>query len=113
MRIAREDTRSLFSGAASNRPTLDYQEVVNFSFVEAAWEADFCGNDAPVKLLNPIASQMSVMRSALIGSLVANVRYNLNRKHGARARVRNRRASTSATRRQSMARSPWPATHQP
>ena len=60
----------------------DYQEVINFSFVEADWERDFCGNDAPVKLLNPISSQLSVMRSGLAGSLVANVRYNLNRKQG-------------------------------
>jgi phenylalanyl-tRNA synthetase beta chain len=58
----------------------DYQEVVNFSFVEAEWERDFCGNDAPVRLLNPISSQLSVMRSGLAGSLAANVRYNINRK---------------------------------
>lgn len=64
----------------------DYQEVINFSFVEADWERDFCGNDAPLKLLNPISSQLSVMRSGLAGSLVANVRYNLNRKQG-RVRV--------------------------
>jgi len=63
----------------------DYQEVINFSFVEEAWERDFCGNPAPVKLQNPISSQLSVMRSSLAGSLVANVRYNLNRKQ---ARVR-------------------------
>jgi len=60
----------------------DYQEVVNFSFVEVEWERDFCGNDAPVKLLNPISAQYAVMRSSLAGSLVANVRYNLNRKQG-------------------------------
>jgi phenylalanyl-tRNA synthetase beta chain len=60
----------------------DYQEVINFSFVEAGWERDFCGNGAPVKLQNPISSQFSVMRSSLAGSLVANVRYNLNRKQG-------------------------------
>ena len=64
----------------------DYQEVVNFSFVETEWERDFCGNDAPVKLLNPISTQHAVMRSSLAGSLVANVRYNLNRKQG-RVRV--------------------------
>jgi phenylalanyl-tRNA synthetase beta chain len=64
----------------------DYQEVVNFSFVEAEWERDFCGNDAPVKLLNPISVQHAVMRSSLAGSLIANVRYNLNRKQG-RVRV--------------------------
>ncbi|MFM7227073.1 MAG: phenylalanine--tRNA ligase subunit beta, partial [Betaproteobacteria bacterium] len=37
-------------------------------------------------LLNPIASQMSVMRSQLLSGLVANVRYNLNRK-ASRVRV--------------------------
>jgi phenylalanyl-tRNA synthetase beta chain len=56
----------------------DYQEVVNFSFVDAQWETDF-GTTTPIRLLNPIASQLAVMRSTLIGGLVANVRYNLNR----------------------------------
>jgi len=79
MRIAPEDRRSLFT-IRRQLADLDYQEVVNFSFVEQAWEADFAGNDNPIKLLNPIASQMSVMRSSMIGNLVANVRYNLNRK---------------------------------
>ena len=27
----------------------DYQEVVNYSFVEAEWERDYAGNDTPVK----------------------------------------------------------------
>jgi len=58
----------------------DYHEVINFSFVEAAWEADFAGNTAPIGLLNPIASHLAVMRSSLLGGLVANVRHNLNRK---------------------------------
>jgi phenylalanyl-tRNA synthetase beta chain len=58
----------------------EYQEVVNYSFVDASWEADFAGNADPLRLLNPIASQMAVMRSTLIGGLVANVAYNLNRK---------------------------------
>lgn len=57
-----------------------YQEVVNYSFVEPGWEADLAGNSQPVKLLNPIASQLAVMRSTLIGGLLENVRYNLNRK---------------------------------
>jgi phenylalanyl-tRNA synthetase beta chain len=58
----------------------DYQEVVNYSFVEAAWERDYAGNDTPVKLVNPIASHLSVMRSSLIAGLVANIRHNANRK---------------------------------
>jgi len=79
MRIAAENTRSLFA-VRRQLADADYQEVVNFSFVEEGWEADFAGNTDPIRLQNPIASQMSVMRSSLVGSLVANVRYNLNRK---------------------------------
>ena len=73
------DLRALLAAA-------DYQEVVNFSFVDEAWERDFAGNTGPIRLLNPIASQLAVMRTTLIGGLVANVRYNLNRKI-ARVRV--------------------------
>jgi phenylalanyl-tRNA synthetase beta chain len=58
----------------------DYQEVVNFSFVEPAWEADLCAGPEPVRLLNPIASPQSVMRTSLLGGLIANVRYNAARK---------------------------------
>ncbi|WP_141104363.1 phenylalanine--tRNA ligase subunit beta, partial [Noviherbaspirillum denitrificans] len=79
MRIAPENSRSLFA-VRRQLADEDYQEVVNFSFVEEAWEADFAGNANPIRLQNPIASQMSVMRTTLVGSLVANVRYNLNRK---------------------------------
>lgn len=57
-----------------------YQEAITFSFVEARWEADFAGNTNPIQLLNPIASQLSVMRSSLIGSLVEVLRTNLARK---------------------------------
>jgi phenylalanyl-tRNA synthetase beta chain len=79
MFIAPENTRSLFT-VRRQLTDLEYQEVVNYSFVDEASEADFAGNAAPIRLLNPIASQMSVMRSSLVGSLIANVRYNLNRK---------------------------------
>ncbi|MCX8087277.1 MAG: phenylalanine--tRNA ligase subunit beta [Rhodocyclaceae bacterium] len=56
-----------------------YHEVVNFSFVDASWEADFAGNLEPVRLANPIASQLGVMRSSLIGSLVGALAVNLKR----------------------------------
>jgi phenylalanyl-tRNA synthetase beta chain len=85
MLIEPENTRSLFA-VRHLLADLGYQEVVNMSFVESQWEADFAGNSDPIRLRNPIASQMSVMRSNLIGSLIANVRYNLNRKAG-RVRV--------------------------
>jgi len=85
MLIEPEHIRSLFA-IRHQLADLGYQEVVNMSFVEAQWEQDFAGNGAPIRLQNPIASQLSVMRSNLVGSLVANVRYNVNRKAG-RVRV--------------------------
>ena len=59
---------------------LDYQEVVNFSFVETDWESNYMGNQHPIKLLNPIASQLAVMRSGLIGGLIANICHNAKHK---------------------------------
>ena len=58
----------------------EFREVINFSFVEARWESDFSREGPVLQLLNPIASQMSVMRSTLVGGLIANLRFNLNRK---------------------------------
>jgi len=57
-----------------------YQEVVNFAFVEEAWEADFAANNNLIRLANPIASQMAVMRSTLFGGLISNLVTNLKRK---------------------------------
>ncbi|MCK9382179.1 MAG: phenylalanine--tRNA ligase subunit beta [Sulfuritalea sp.] len=57
----------------------DYHEVVTFSFVDTAWEADFASNAAPIVLANPIASQMGVMRSSLIGGLVGTLVANRKR----------------------------------
>ena len=58
----------------------DYQEVINYAFVDAEWELDFVDNSKPITLKNPIASQMSVMRSTLMGGLISNLQFNLNRK---------------------------------
>ncbi len=59
---------------------LDYQETINFSFVEARWEQELAGNADPIKVLNPIAAPLAVMRSNLVGSLVQILRNNLARK---------------------------------
>jgi len=58
----------------------DYQEIVSYSFLEAQVERELCGNEHPVALQNPIASNLAVMRSSLIGGLVGALRFNLNRK---------------------------------
>jgi phenylalanyl-tRNA synthetase beta chain len=65
---------------------MGYQETINFSFVEERWEHELAGNPNPIKLLNPIANNMSVMRSSLLGSLVQVLKYNIDRK-AARVRI--------------------------
>lgn len=57
-----------------------YQETINFSFVEERWERELAGNQDPIRVLNPIASPLSVMRSSLVGSLIEVLRTNLSRK---------------------------------
>jgi phenylalanyl-tRNA synthetase beta chain len=57
-----------------------YQEIITYSFVDESWERDLLGNANPIKLKNPIASNMSVMRSGLWGGLLDTLTYNLNRK---------------------------------
>ena len=59
---------------------LDYQETVNFGFVEERWESELAGNATPIRLLNPIAAPLAVMRSSLVGSLVGVLRFNLARR---------------------------------
>ena len=59
---------------------LDYQETINFSFVEAHTETTLAGNQNPIRVLNPIAAPLAVMRSSLLGSLLGALRNNLSRK---------------------------------
>lgn len=74
-----ENQRSPFA-ARRSLAALGYQETINFSFVEERWEHELAGNPNPIKLLNPIASQMSVMRSSLLGSLLQLLKFNQDRK---------------------------------
>jgi phenylalanyl-tRNA synthetase beta chain len=78
-RVRRESSRSTHAVRRAVA-ALDYQETINFSFVEARWEHELAGNAAPIKVLNPIASPLAVMRSSLVGSLVQILRNNLARK---------------------------------
>ena len=85
MRMDPEVTRSAHT-IRHQVSALGYQEVINFSFVETTWEEAMCGQQDPIRLLNPIASQLAVMRSSLLPGLIANIRYNANRKQS-RVRV--------------------------
>ena len=78
-KIRKESVRGPFAVRRS-LAALGYQETINFSFVEERWEHELAGNPNPLKLLNPIASQMSVMRTSLLGSLLQVLKFNLDRK---------------------------------
>ncbi|WP_111876874.1 phenylalanine--tRNA ligase subunit beta [Paracidovorax anthurii] len=78
-KLQREELRSPFAVRRA-LAACGYQETINFSFVDARWEQELAGNADPIRLLNPIASHMSVMRSSLLGSLLQVVKFNVDRK---------------------------------
>jgi phenylalanyl-tRNA synthetase beta chain len=84
-RVRREGQRSA-NAVRHTLAALDYQETISFGFVEARWEHELSGNTDPIKVLNPIAAPLAVMRSSLVGSLVQVLRHNLSRK-ASRVRV--------------------------
>ncbi len=57
-----------------------YQENITYSFTSEELDRDFRAQGEVLPLLNPIASQMGVMRGSLLGGLVQSLRHNLN--HG-------------------------------
>ena len=57
-----------------------YQEVITFSFVSSAWEKALQVDAHPIKVQNPIASHLDVMRTTLLGGLLDTLRSNINRK---------------------------------
>ncbi len=77
--VSSESRRDRF-GVRRAMAALGYLETINFSFVDEAWERDLAGNPDPIRLLNPIASQMNVMRSSLLGSLLQVVKHNTDRR---------------------------------
>ncbi len=60
---------------------LDYQEVITYSFIDPAIEAELLGHAAALALANPLASQLSAMRTSLWSGLIETLRHNLNRQH--------------------------------
>ena len=84
-RVRSESERSL-DALRHRMAALDYQETINFSFVDERWERELAGNADPIRLVNPMAAHMGVMRSSLLGSLIGVLKLNLSRK-ASRVRV--------------------------
>jgi len=58
----------------------DYREAITYSFIDPAVHAIF-STEEPVKLANPLADNMAVMRTSLIPGLMGALQFNANRQH--------------------------------
>ncbi|MDQ8934944.1 phenylalanine--tRNA ligase subunit beta [Acinetobacter rudis] len=58
---------------------LGYQEAISFSFADEKLEKQLNPTGQLLKLANPISSDLAVMRSTLLSSLIPCVQHNLNR----------------------------------
>ncbi len=56
-----------------------YQEVITYAFVDPALQRVLLGEQTPIELTNPIAADLSVMRSSLWPGLIGAARENLRR----------------------------------
>ena len=56
-----------------------WREILTYAFVPPAWEAELRDSRAPIELANPIASELSAMRSGLWGGLLDRARFNARR----------------------------------
>lgn len=57
----------------------DYQEVITYSFVESTWQSHFAEQNEALKLVNPISSDLAVMRASLWPGLVQAACHNQKR----------------------------------
>jgi len=91
--VASAHLQSMLAAPETSIPTIaikkllvarGWQEVITFSFVSSASEATLApphaGRPAPLVVLNPIASNLDVMRTTLAGGLIEVLRTNLARR---------------------------------
>ena len=61
---------------------LGYQESISYSFIDADMREDFSETEGEaIKLANPLAENMAVMRNSLWPGLITACQFNLNRQH--------------------------------
>lgn len=78
-KLRAESLRSAFE-VRRTMASLGYQETINYSFVDEQWEATLLNNPGAIRLINPIASQMNVMRSSVMPSMLNVAKFNADRK---------------------------------
>ncbi|MFN3716019.1 MAG: phenylalanine--tRNA ligase subunit beta [Thiobacillus sp.] len=77
--LPQDETRVHDDALRASMVGLDYQEIITYSFIDPAWETALDPAASPLPLANPLASQLSAMRTTLWGGLLDTLRHNLNR----------------------------------
>jgi phenylalanyl-tRNA synthetase beta chain len=73
-----ESTRSKLD-LANRLVALGYNEIISYSFVCPNLQRSFYGDEAGLRLLNPISSELSEMRKGLWPGLMSSALFNLHR----------------------------------
>ncbi len=58
---------------------MGYTEVINYSFVDKSFQAKISGDADELCLLNPISSELAVMRKSLLPGLLSTLQFNVKR----------------------------------
>ncbi|NNM13393.1 MAG: phenylalanine--tRNA ligase subunit beta, partial [Gammaproteobacteria bacterium] len=53
-----------------------YHEVISYSFISEEQHRRYAGSDLPLRLKNPISTELAIMRESLVPSLIATLTYN-------------------------------------
>ncbi len=78
--LAHAETRHTYAQVSQQLHDFGFQEVVTYSFVSAEREVKTARFPSTLTLMNPISSQLAVMRSTLSIGLLETLAFNLKRK---------------------------------
>lgn len=74
-----EDRQRFHQGIKQQLASLGLHEVISYSFVEPGLQQQLDPDNSPEVLMNPMSSDMSVMRTSLWPGLIETLRYNQSR----------------------------------
>ncbi|MBL4608097.1 MAG: phenylalanine--tRNA ligase subunit beta [Pseudomonadales bacterium] len=79
--VVRSESSIAISSIKRNLVDQGYQEAITYSFVDPDFQSLFQSHTNPLRLLNPISSDLSEMRTSLWPGLMKALQHNYNRQH--------------------------------
>lgn len=73
------ESSQLFSAIVATLVAKNYHEVITYSFIDKKIQNLFDATLSPLELVNPMSSEMNVMRTSLWPGLIQVLQYNCNR----------------------------------